>query len=202
MEEGKVLFGTVGERYTPPKVDFCAKAKERYGITQDFKETGYIMADGTMLDFSGRNEAVGYNNIHQGGKPPFVPKPGEPDYLKGQRNTDHRDVSKIVPGIDEQWDKMTTFMRECQAIRVLGTSLSRWHDLPIHVEGGDTHINFVENTTPKQDELLRQFTKEKVFVEIADKDGHVECFKDFPDFTVSRLKMLIARCHDKMHPEA
>ena len=184
MAEGKVLFGTVGEPRIPPKVDFCAKSKEHYGTTQDIREAGYIMADGTMLDFSGRHEAVGYEK----GKP----KPGEPDYLKGQRNTDHRDVKNIIPGTEHQFDKMAKFMRECRAIRILTPPKNR----------SELNMDFIENITTSQENLLKDFEGSRAFVDISDNNGDVKCSEEFDNLKMSKLQMLIARCHDKLHPEA
>jgi hypothetical protein len=33
------------------------EAKERFGITYNLKEAGYVLPDGSMLDFSGRHQA-------------------------------------------------------------------------------------------------------------------------------------------------
>lgn len=59
-------------------------AKKLYGTTNDPREAGYILNDGSMLDFSGRHYAAGYKNKK--------PLPGQPDYLKGERNVDHREI--------------------------------------------------------------------------------------------------------------
>jgi hypothetical protein len=86
-----------------------AKAKEVFGVTDDMHEAGYVTPDGTMLDFSGRHEATGYHK--EGDR--FVPDKGPPssrwpqqgtaDYLAGQRNVDHREVSDVVPEQVGEW---------------------------------------------------------------------------------------------------
>jgi SAM-dependent methyltransferase len=63
-------------------------AKERMGTTQDLKEAGYILPDGTMLDFSGKR---------QGG-------------ISGVRYIDHRDIDFDGVETEEQWSGMVQFM--------------------------------------------------------------------------------------------
>ena len=180
MDEGKILFGTVGKPYKPPKPDFCGKSKERYGITGNIREAGYILADGTMLDFSGRHEAVGYEK----GKP----KPGQPDYLKNQRSTDHRDVKQLIPHTDEPFDKMIRFMRECKAIRVMAASDS-------------LNIDFVKNITERQEHVLGNFEGRPAFVGIDDLNGRAVCSKEFDHLTMPKLRAMIEDCKSKIHPK-
>jgi len=35
-----------------------SKAKAEFGVTEDFDEAGYILPDGEMLDFSGKNQGA------------------------------------------------------------------------------------------------------------------------------------------------
>lgn len=56
------------------------QAKKEFGITNDFKEAGYLLQDGTLLDFSGKNQgsrAIGY------------------------RTLDHRDINVVGYDMDE-----------------------------------------------------------------------------------------------------
>lgn len=56
------------------------EAKKIFGITKDYREAGYMLQDGSLLDFSGRNQ--GSNNY-------------------GQRGLDHRDINEIGYDMDE-----------------------------------------------------------------------------------------------------
>ena len=64
------------------------KAKSLYGLTREPSETGYVMDDGSRLDFSGRHNSSGYEKSGTG----FVPSKSQPDYLQWQRNIDHREM--------------------------------------------------------------------------------------------------------------
>jgi len=64
-------------------------AKRNHGVTQRIDEAGYILPNGELLDFSGRAQAMGYERT---GKYAFGPKRGQPDYLRGNRQVDHREV--------------------------------------------------------------------------------------------------------------
>ena len=68
-------------------------AKKKFGTTTDIREAGYILPDGTMLDFSGRHEL----------------NPGtDSGFLKGQRTFDHRGISQISFVYDENGDEVET----------------------------------------------------------------------------------------------
>ena len=56
------------------------QAKKEFGITNNFKEAGYLLQDGTLLDFSGRN---------QGSR------------AVGRRTLDHRDINVVGYDMDE-----------------------------------------------------------------------------------------------------
>ena len=80
-------------------------SKEEFGLTNDINEAGYIMRDGSMLDFSGKNE---------GGSP-------------GQRAYDHRDVGRLGDTAGSEYggaleyggtDGMIEFMNSTGAIRI------------------------------------------------------------------------------------
>lgn len=64
---------------------------QHFGTTRDHRETGYVLPDGRMLDLSGRHYASGY--VHEGGK--HYPAPGQPDYLRGNRVVDHRELPDL-----------------------------------------------------------------------------------------------------------
>jgi len=93
------------ENTIPPQEAF-ASAVERFGLTRDIAEAGYILPDGRLLDFTGRADA-GY--VRKGDY--FVPKNGERDWMKGQRSTDHREIEwKGMPDYKETWMPMVEFM--------------------------------------------------------------------------------------------
>lgn len=68
-------------------------AKRKFGVTHDIREAGYVLPDGSMLDFSGRHEL----------------DPGtDSGFLKGQRTFDHRGISQISFVYDENGDEVDT----------------------------------------------------------------------------------------------
>jgi hypothetical protein len=71
------------------------RAKAVFGVTDNFNETGYILADGSLLDFSGKRE---------GGSP-------------NHRAYDHRDIGRAIGtgGPEGMWQ----FMSETGAIRAM-----------------------------------------------------------------------------------
>lgn len=75
-------------------MDIFQKAKQYFGTTSDFQETGYILPDGTMLDFSDKQN---------GGLP-------------GMRLLDHREVAEILDL--PQTEALITFMNS-GCIRVM-----------------------------------------------------------------------------------
>ena len=87
------------------------KAKNTFGTTRNHNEAGYILPDGSMLDFSGRSHA-GYTKVGN----TFIPPSGQRDYLSNQRSMDHRDISEIYPS-DSGWESMVGFMNNAGAIR-------------------------------------------------------------------------------------
>jgi hypothetical protein len=101
-----------------PRADIFETAKRRFGVTQSLYEAGYVLPDGTMLDFSGRADA-GYV---QGDDLVFRPRSGERDYMQDQRGTDHREIEwNDMPRYTEIWASMTDFLR-LGAIRIDGNS--------------------------------------------------------------------------------
>lgn len=63
-------------------------AKNEFGTTLDFREVGYIMPDGSMLDFSEKRD---------GGQP-------------GQRSADHRNVGEIIN--DREYETRTDYLND------------------------------------------------------------------------------------------
>jgi hypothetical protein len=70
-----------------------ASAKRTFGVTRDTREAGYILDDGSLLDFSGKSD---------GGTP-------------GMRNYDHREIGRAVGGGGSEG--MIAFQSDSGAIR-------------------------------------------------------------------------------------
>jgi len=67
-------------------------AKKKFGLTNDIREAGYILPDGTMLDFSGRHELFGADDSG----------------IRGRRATDHRVISQIAYAYDAEGNEIDT----------------------------------------------------------------------------------------------
>jgi hypothetical protein len=96
--------------------ELAARAKKEFGTTTDFREAGFILRDGTMLDFSGKSQV----------------RPDERQYYQGQHELDHRQVAKLFDrregvGRDNALDE---FMRKTGAIRFFLTP----GDVNVHIE--------------------------------------------------------------------
>jgi hypothetical protein len=94
-------------------------AKLHFGVTDDLSETGYILSDGTFLDFSGRHEAQGY--VRKGDR--FVIKRGD-DFLRYHRYVDHRMLPETITDkldYDESHasSAMLAFMWNTGAMRIM-----------------------------------------------------------------------------------
>lgn len=86
----------IDESVIRESIDLFGMAKDYFGITNDFRECGFILPDGSMLDLSGR---------HTGAK--------EED-VSGRRRIDHRSVEHISN--DKAYVTLTRFL-EAGAIR-------------------------------------------------------------------------------------
>jgi hypothetical protein len=89
-------------------------AKRRHGTTRSIYEAGYVLPDGTMLDFSGKSDAGGYERKPDGN---FGPQSGQRDYLRDTRNSDHREIRFSESQDFGGNEAMTEFMRK-GAVRV------------------------------------------------------------------------------------
>lgn len=67
-------------------------AKKKFGVTHDLREAGYILPDGTMLDFSGRHELFGADDSG----------------IRGRRATDHRVISSVAYDYDQEGNEIDT----------------------------------------------------------------------------------------------
>lgn len=75
ITESRLLLGESDQ-----SLDLLALAKERFGTTYDIRECGYILPDGSMLDFSGRS---------------LMEKGSDSSHLRGERHVDHREIYTI-----------------------------------------------------------------------------------------------------------
>ena len=63
-----------GAKFSLPQTNIAEVAKQEFGTTQDMREAGYLLADGTVLDFSGKRD-------------------GDP---RGVRYMDHREIARAM----------------------------------------------------------------------------------------------------------
>jgi len=87
-------------------------AIEHFGITHSPKETGYILDNGTRLDLSGRHYAGGYRKVGDR----YIPEAGQPDYLRGERAVDHRELGDLDQ-VGGSWSGLSNFIDQTGAVR-------------------------------------------------------------------------------------
>ena len=134
-------------------IDYFYLAKERFGVTYDIRECGYILPDGSMLDFSGRHMITGNTDS---------------SHLKGRRSVDHRDIS------DLNWDKD---LKTRTNSNINMSDFIKKGAIRIHCSNTWSSINlFVKPTKEQINPLLRliQYSKGNVTVEIGDGDNSYE----------------------------
>lgn len=133
--------------------DIFSLSKERFGTTYDIRECGYILPDGSMLDFSGRHMVTGNTDT---------------SHLKGRRSVDHREIE------DLNWDRDMTVRNN---LNVNMPEFIRKGAIRIHCSNTWSSINlFVKPTKEQINPLLRliQYSKGNVTVEIGDGDNSYE----------------------------
>lgn len=132
-------------------VDIFTLAKERFGITNDIRECGYVLPDGSMLDFSGKHMVT-----------------RDTSHLKGRRGVDHRDIE------DLNWDKD---MNTRSNVNINMTDFIRKGAIRIHCSNTWSCISLILKPTKEQiNPLLRliQYSKGCVTVEVGDGDNSYE----------------------------
>ena len=95
VQEGMPLFRTIDNVPSDNQQIFDA-AKEKFGTTLDMREAGYILPDGSMLDFSGKHEVRGTDT----------------SFLDGERTVDHRGISDIAYDFDGESTGVKTDMAD------------------------------------------------------------------------------------------
>lgn len=126
-------------------VDIFALAKERFGVTNDIRECGYVLPDGMMLDFTGRHQTD-----------------GDASHLRGRRSVDHRDIA------DLNYEKD---LNTKSGLNVSMEQFIRQGAIRIHCSNTWSSINLFAKPTQQQiNVLLRliQYSKGCVTVEIGD----------------------------------
>lgn len=137
-------------------------AKERFGTTRDLREAGYILPDGTLLDFSGRH--------WQGPK-------SDTSWMNGMRQVDHRDIADLE------------FERDGNTPTGLKTDMSdfiRRGAIRINMPGS---INLYGKPTPQQRPWLqRLINSDRSFVRVDFGDGyHSDHYADYENANPSKI---------------
>lgn len=139
-----------------------AAAKRYFGTTYDIREAGYILPDGSMLDFSGRHES--------------------PEATRGERPTDHREISKIKYLDPEARTDICDFIRR-GAIRVDCNAGS---------------INLSKKPTREQRDVLRRIIQKNdgwVILDFGYTD--TEHYKEYEDAKYTKVLGDIDRYYDE-----
>lgn len=104
-----------------PPVDLNDIAKKHFGTTTNPNEAGYVLTDGSMLDFSGRHEMAQL-----------------PEYMNGKRNIDHRELPDSLTGESKNInDDIYTYQRNSGSLRV-------------NYDGNNLNANFTNHLSPAQ----------------------------------------------------
>lgn len=93
-------FNSITESTNVENIDIFSLAKERFGTTNDIRECGYVLHDGSMLDFSGRHMITGDTDT---------------SHLKGRRSVDHREIGDLVGNVREsirKYSNAITLLKE------------------------------------------------------------------------------------------
>jgi len=90
-----------------------ARAKALFGITHNPLEAGYVLADGSMLDLSGRHQVGDYQRAPSGENQ--LKRPGR-DWMADTRHVDHREVNDLYE-MGNGTQAMLRFMAEAPAAR-------------------------------------------------------------------------------------
>ncbi len=156
-------------------------AVKSFGLTRDPREAGFILADGSMLDFSGRKEAKGILAL-------AVEQ--MPEYVQGGRHIDHRDIGRVFTVSPERGGKyagMADFMAASGAVRFDAdtTTNGRSGSASIYGEPNDTQLQAMVDG-------WQQARVERVTVSVIDQDGNDKASVEIPWPTVEKLKRFIA----------
>ena len=115
-------------------LDLFALAKERFGTTYDIRECGYILPDGSMLDFSGRS---------------LMGKGADSSHLRGERHVDHREIYTIGWSEDGNTKNFDIEMDEFIRLGAIRT----------HVSSSYSLFNLFRKPTKKQADLMMRIIR-------------------------------------------
>ena len=167
---GQLMFRVAQEEKREDSQELFEAAKERFGTTRDLREAGYVLPDGSMLDFSGRHQAS-----------------GDTSYLNGGRTVDHRDIEDL------------NFERDLNTPSGRNTNMSDFISrgaIRIHMPG---MINLAMKPTPQQESVLeRLINADNHFVRVEFGDGYnSETYADYDDAKPARVLNEIKRYFDE-----
>lgn len=145
-------------------------AKAKFGTTNDMREAGYILPDGSMLDFSGRHQVE-----------------GDASFLNGDRTVDHREISDIAYDADDNETGINTD---------LGDFLDRGA-IRIDSNAGAINLN-VAPTKAQKDRLKRLIERNDGYVYIDfGKGWDTEHYAEYEAARASRVLGDIDRYFDE-----
>lgn len=145
-------------------------AKAKFGTTLDMREAGYILPDGSMLDFSGRHQVE-----------------GDTSFLNGDRTVDHREIADIAYDSDDNDTGVTTD---------LGDFLDRGA-IRIDYNAGAINLN-VAPTRAQKDRLKRLIERNDGYVYVDfGKGWDTEHYTEYEAARASRVLGDIDRYFDE-----
>ncbi len=138
------------------KEELVIRAKTNFGVTEYCQEAGFILEDGTMLDFSGKNE-------------------GAP---AGMRHRDHREIKNVFdrkhePSLEEKstTELMDLFMQRANAIRYsMSKTKHGTYDLIIDL---DTYHSPTIDQQRQLERCCKDNPDRNIIYDIYGKDGHI-----------------------------
>ncbi len=145
-------------------------AKAKFGTTLDMREAGYILPDGSMLDFSGRHQVE-----------------GDASFLNGNRTVDHRKIANIAYDAEDNETGINTD---------LGDFLDRGA-IRIDSNAGAINLN-VAPTKAQKDRLKRLIERNDGYVYIDfGKGWDTEHYAEYEAARASRVLGDIDRYFDE-----
>ena len=153
--------------------DIFNAAKKTFGCTYNIMEAGYVLPDGTMLDFSGRHE--GADEIT----------------ARGRRSTDHRDICQIGYQYDAEGNETETGIRTNMQDFIRRGA--------IRIDANSGLINLFSKPTMQQKKVLRLLvTKNRGDVWVDFGDGwNSESYAEYEGVNPSRVLADIDRYFDE-----
>ena len=115
--------------------EIMERAKKKFGLTDDVREAGYVLPDGGMLDFSGRNE---------------LDAGADDSFLRGSRQEDHRRINSIAYDYDADGNEVRT------GVETDMRDFIRRGGIRIDAGGNVGIINLAVKPTEKQRAALRR----------------------------------------------